>query len=138
MKFINNLMNQITPFFFYSIGGYLVIAGDLTVGALVAALGAYKDLTSPWRDLLAYYNQVQDSSIRYEAIVEQFAPRRLKREGERPQSLPRLEGPIEAVNVTWQDQDGIRALRNVNLRPTSSGPAIATLLPGCPGFIAIV
>ena len=74
MKFINNMMNQITPFFFYSVGGYLVITGDLTVGALVAALGAYKDLTSPWRDLLAYYNQVQDSSIRYEAIVEQFAP----------------------------------------------------------------
>jgi putative ABC transport system ATP-binding protein len=114
MKFINNTMNQITPFFFYSVGGYLVITGDLTVGALVAALSAYKDLTSPWRNLLTYYNQVQDSSIRYEAIVEQFAPRGLKSEGERPQGISRLDGSIEAVNVSWQDENGIRELQNVN------------------------
>jgi putative ABC transport system ATP-binding protein len=125
MKFVNNMINQVTPFFFYSVGGYLVITGDLTVGALVAALGAYKDLTSPWRDLLAYYNQVQDSSIRYEAIVEQFAPEGLKSESERPEHIPKLTGPIEAVNVSWQDQDGIRALHNVNFAiPAGSNVAI--------------
>jgi putative ABC transport system ATP-binding protein len=126
MKFLNNMINQITPFFFYSVGGYLVIAGDLTVGALVAALGAYKDLTSPWRDLLAFYNQVQDSSIRYEAIVEQFAPKGMKRvESERPQRIPRLEGPIEFTNVSWEDQDGVRALHNVSFTiPPGSSVAV--------------
>jgi putative ABC transport system ATP-binding protein len=125
MKFINNTMNQITPFFFYSVGGYLVITGDLTIGALVAALGAYKDLTSPWRSLLLFYNQVQDSSIRYEAIVEQFAPEGLKSESERPQNIVRLDGPIEAANVSWQDEDGIRALHNVSfIFPAGSSVAI--------------
>ncbi|MEM9784219.1 MAG: ABC transporter ATP-binding protein, partial [Pseudomonadota bacterium] len=49
MKFINNFITQLTPFFFFSIGGYLAITGDLTVGALVAALAAYKDLSAPWK-----------------------------------------------------------------------------------------
>ena len=54
MKFLNNFLNQLTPLFFYSVGGYLVIKGQITVGALVAALAAYKDLSSPWKELLAY------------------------------------------------------------------------------------
>jgi putative ABC transport system ATP-binding protein len=115
MKFLNNLINQITPFFFYSIGGYLVITGSLSVGALVAALGACKDLTSPWRDLLTFYNQVQDSSIRYEAIVEQFSPEGMKPvSSEYPDTIGNLSGSIEVANVSWQDQDGIRALQNVS------------------------
>ena len=55
IKFLNNFIAQITPFFFYSIGGYLVIKGDLTFGALVAILAAYKDLSAPWKELLTYY-----------------------------------------------------------------------------------
>ena len=74
MKFLNNFIGQLTPFFFYSIGGYLAITGDITVGALVAALAAYKDLSSPWKELLAYYNQSQDMALRWETITERFAP----------------------------------------------------------------
>ncbi|MEO0863845.1 MAG: hypothetical protein AAFY39_04500, partial [Pseudomonadota bacterium] len=32
MKFLNNFITQLTPFFFFSIGGYLVIRGDVTLG----------------------------------------------------------------------------------------------------------
>lgn len=32
MKFLNNTLNQLTPFMFYAIGGYLVLEGRLTVG----------------------------------------------------------------------------------------------------------
>ncbi len=74
MKFLNNFINQITPFLYFSIGGYLAIQGELTVGALVAALAAYKDLTNPWKELLAYVNQLQDMSSRYIAIVQRFSP----------------------------------------------------------------
>ena len=38
--------------------------GEITVGALVAALAAYKDLSNPWKELLAYYNQTQDMALR--------------------------------------------------------------------------
>ena len=45
IKFLNNFIAQVTPFFFFSIGGWLVIRGDITFGALVAVLAAYKDLS---------------------------------------------------------------------------------------------
>ena len=47
VKFLNNFLAQITPFFFYSVGGYLVIKGSLSLGALVAVLAAYKDILNP-------------------------------------------------------------------------------------------
>src|SRR5262249_53256371 len=34
IKFLNNTINQLGPFFFYSIGGYFVIKGQLDVGTL--------------------------------------------------------------------------------------------------------
>ena len=74
MKFLNNFITQLTPFFFYAVGGYLAIKGQITVGALVAALAAYKDLSSPWKELLTYYNQTQDMSVRWDIVVERFNP----------------------------------------------------------------
>jgi putative ABC transport system ATP-binding protein len=74
IKFLNNFINQLTPFFFYAIGGYLVIRGSIQLGALVAVLAAYKDLASPWKDLLDYYQNQADIRIKYEQVVEQFQP----------------------------------------------------------------
>src|SRR6266478_6322309 len=44
-KFLNNFIGQLTPFFFFSLGGYLVIRGNqdgggLSLGALVAIIAA--------------------------------------------------------------------------------------------------
>lgn len=74
MKFLNSFMAQLTPFFFYAIGGYLVIKGDMSFGALVAVLAAYKDLSSPWKELLTYYQVQADVRVKYEQVVEQFDP----------------------------------------------------------------
>ena len=74
VKFLNNFLNQMAPLLFYSIGGYLVIQGSLTVGALTAALAAHKDMSAPWKELLDYYQQTQDSKIKYEQVIEQFQP----------------------------------------------------------------
>ncbi len=68
MKGLNNFLSSLTPFFFYSIGGYLVIEGDLTLGALVAVLAAYKDFSAPLRELFRYYQSMEDVRIRYDEI----------------------------------------------------------------------
>lgn len=124
MKFVNNLISQMTPFFFFSIGGYLVIQGNLTIGALVAALAAYKDLSSPWKELLAYYNQTQDMSLRYETIIEQFDPPGLVDasliEG-RPDAYPHLDGPIIFENVTVREPDGGQVLNDLSLTIPAGG-----------------
>src|SRR5258708_8114726 len=70
VKFLNNFLGQLTPFFFLSIGGYLVIRDELSVGSLAAVLWAQKDLASPWKELLDFYQLFQDSKIKYEQIVE--------------------------------------------------------------------
>ncbi len=74
IKFLNNFFSQITPFFFYAIGGYLVIKGSLSIGALVAVLAAYKDIYGPWKELLRYYQLMEDARVRYGVLIEQFAP----------------------------------------------------------------
>ena len=74
IKFLNNFLAQLTPFFFYSIGGYLIIEGRLSFGAMVAVLAAYKDMSAPWKELLAYYQQQADSRIKYDQVVRQFDP----------------------------------------------------------------
>jgi len=39
-------------------------------------LAAYKDLSSPWKELLTYYNQTQDMSLRWDVVVERFCATR--------------------------------------------------------------
>ncbi|MFD3190739.1 ABC transporter transmembrane domain-containing protein [Sedimentitalea sp. HM32M-2] len=118
MKFLNNTITQMTPFAFYLVGGYLAIKGEITVGALVAAIAAYKDLSSPWKELLTYYNQVQDMSLRWEIVTERFAPRGMIDEklfeGE-PEEMPRLQGEIAIKDVTVRDSDGNTVLEDISL-----------------------
>ncbi len=95
IKFLNNFLAQLTPFFFYSIGGYLVIEGQLSIGALVAVLAAHKDMSAPWKELLAYYQQQADARIKYDQVVQQFDPPGMIEESlqvEEAEALPQI-GP---------------------------------------------
>lgn len=118
MKFLNNFINQLTPFFFYSVGGYLAIKGHITVGALVAALAAFKDMSSPWKELLAYYNTTQDVALRWEAVTERFAPSSLVADNlfeGTPEGVSSLKGEIEISDVTIRDEEGQTVLEDISL-----------------------
>ena len=109
VKFLNNFLGQITPFFFYSVGGYLVIKGSLSLGALVAVLAAYKDILAPWKELLTWYSTKEDMRIKYEQIVSQFEPPGIldvKLVEEPPASVPPLVGEIAATGVTYAEEGG--------------------------------
>ncbi len=108
IKFLNNFIAQITPFFFFSIGGYLVIHGNLSFGALVAVLAAYKDLSSPWKELLDYYQMQQDVSIKYELLVDMFDPPGVMPEEMQtaePSDRIDLTGEVLASNLDLRDED---------------------------------
>lgn len=130
MKFLNNFINQLTPFFFYSVGGYLAINGQITVGALVAALAAYKDLSSPWKELLAYYNQTQDMALRWEVVTERFAPKTLVEDDlfdGTPGAVSSLKGDIEISDVTVRDEEGHAVLEDISLSiPQGARVAVKT------------
>ncbi len=119
IKFLNNFISQLGPFFFYSIGGYLVLQGQMTIGALTAVVGAQKDITSPWRELLTYYQSLYDVKIKYEQVVNQFAPPGLKDELTQtadPDSIPPLTGELRASNVSLLGDGGEHLLDAVSFR----------------------
>nr|WP_300054990.1 ABC transporter transmembrane domain-containing protein [uncultured Roseobacter sp.] len=119
MKFLNNFITQLTPFFFFSVGGYLVIDGAVSLGALVAALAAYKDLSSPWKELLAFYNQAQDMSLRWETVTEKFSPSGAVDEHlihGTLDDIPRLDGAVVLQGVTVTDADGNPVLDDISAR----------------------
>ncbi len=119
IKFLNNSIAQLTPFLFYLIGGILVIRGDMSVGALVAALAAYKDLSPPWKELLAWYQGQADARLKYQILTEQFALSENKPEAESPVSPDWLSEvknlPIVANNISLKRADGVREISNVSL-----------------------
>jgi ABC-type multidrug transport system fused ATPase/permease subunit len=129
MKFINNFISQLTPFLFYSIGGILVLQGDVSLGALVAALAAYKDLSSPWKELLTYYNQTQDLGVRWQLLIDKFGFQGGLDTAlitDPPSKLGRLSGDIVAKGVWVRDDEGSPVLENLNVTlPGGSRIAIA-------------
>ncbi|MFC6761239.1 ABC transporter transmembrane domain-containing protein [Sulfitobacter porphyrae] len=131
MKFLNNFITQLTPFFFYAVGGYLAIQGQITVGALVAALAAYKDLSSPWKELLTYYNQTQDMSVRWDVVIERFNPPRMIDEAlfeGSPEEIPHLRGDIAFDRVTVRDEDGTNILQDLSFT-IPAGSCVAIEVP---------
>jgi ABC-type multidrug transport system fused ATPase/permease subunit len=128
IKFLNNFLDKLTPFFFFSIGGFLVIHGDLTLGALIAVLAAYKDLAAPWKEMLVWYQQKEDVKIKYDQVIEQFSPEGLDLPtpafGDDGSAAARLDG-VTAANVTLVDEDGVRRLDGASLSlPVASHVAI--------------
>ncbi|UEM21310.1 hypothetical protein JL100_000530 [Skermanella mucosa] len=98
IKGLNNFINHLTPFFFYTIGGYLVIEGRLTLGAMVAVLAAHKDMAAPLRELLGYYQAMDDVRARYEEIRRFLSD---QADADRVQVFcdKEIEAPASAENV---------------------------------------
>jgi len=117
IKFLNNFLSQVTPFIFYSIGGYLVIVGRLDIGALVAVIAAYKDLPSPVKELIDWDQQRLDVSIKYNQVIEQFTvedlmPPAVQDMVEAP-AVPR-DGTLRAANLSLVDESGAKAVEGVS------------------------
>ena len=109
IKFLNNSINQLGPFCFYAIGGWLVINGDLEFGALFAAIAAHKDLAAPWKDLLNFYQRQADAKIKYEQVIEQFQPAGMMEEDRQlgePEDINALKGDISASGLSLGDDTG--------------------------------
>lgn len=128
IKFINNTVNHLGPFCFYSIGGYLVIRGRLEIGTLLAAIAAFKDLAAPWRELLSYYQQREDARIKFQQVIEQFEPpgmiERAKQLDE-PEEIPPLKGDIVGSNVRVEDDGGTVLLNGTSFEfPSAAHVAV--------------
>jgi ABC-type multidrug transport system fused ATPase/permease subunit len=127
VKFLNNFLAQVTPFLFYSIGGYFALQGRLDIGQLVAVIGAYKDLPGPLKELIDWDQARQDVQVKYAQVVEQFSVEPLidgKVQAVSTAPAPPLAGPLAAVNLTVADDGGSKVVEHVSLQ-VRPGEAVA-------------
>ncbi|MDH3579340.1 MAG: ABC transporter transmembrane domain-containing protein, partial [Hyphomicrobiales bacterium] len=124
MKALNVFLLKLTPLLFYSVGGLLILNGRLSVGALVAALAAYSNLTTPWKELLKYYQRKGDAGIKYEQLVANFELSTLLNEKHLmvdESEQERLNGSLAFANVTIVDDDNSKSLDGVSFEIASGG-----------------
>ncbi|MGF3024148.1 multidrug ABC transporter ATPase [Methylobacterium aquaticum] len=72
LKSLYSFTSNLTPFFFFSIGGYLVVQGRISLGALVAALAAYKEIAPALRELFDFIQSWSDANARFEEVTKAF------------------------------------------------------------------
>ena len=107
VKYLNNLLAQITPFLFYAIGGVFALKGELDIGQLVAVLAAYRDLPPPLKELIDWDQQRLDVEVKYETVAAHFAPRRLRpADPEADGTPPPLGSPLRLEGLSLRDPQG--------------------------------
>ncbi len=115
IKVTNNLFQNIGPFLLFLVGGYLVIQGKFSLGALVAFLSAYERVAEPWREMMDFYQLYQDANVRYSQIMGYFdlePEHPLQPTGRKPH---KFEGAIELRDVSYTVPGNIKLLDNINL-----------------------
>ena len=127
VKFLNNLLAQITPFFFYAVGGFFALQGRLDIGQLVAVIAAYRDLPPPIKELIDWDQQRNDVTIKYEQVIAQF----------NTDDTVELD---EAAGVTRLPDSGAIRLDGVQMLDNRGQPLLTPLsvrIPR-PGVIAVI
>jgi putative ABC transport system ATP-binding protein len=136
VKYLNNLLAQITPFFFFSIGGYLALTGSLDIGQLVAVIAAYRDLPPPIKELIDWDQRRADVGIKYEQVISQFSGQPLISDSPPKPVVIGPTVPLVISDLTVNDQRGSPLVSGLSLTinrpshvafvgPSSSGRDIA-------------
>jgi putative ABC transport system ATP-binding protein len=108
VKFLNNLLAQMTPFFFYAVGGYFALQGRLDIGQLVAVIAAYRELPPPLKELIDWDQQRLDVQVKYDQVVAYFAAEKLLpgHEMDEAGADEPLAGALTVTNLKVLDQHG--------------------------------
>ncbi|AMJ61735.1 cyclic nucleotide-binding domain-containing protein [Bosea sp. PAMC 26642] len=119
VKALNNLLAQVTPFLFYTVGGLAALSGQLGIGQLVAVIAAYRDLPPPVKELIDWDQQRLDSEAKFQQIIELFElpddPSRADPPDVHTQGDLPAAGTISAQRLTVANATGDRLLDQVSL-----------------------
>ncbi len=114
VKLLNSLFSGVGPFLLFLIGGMLAIRGQFTLGALVAFLSAYEKIYDPWRELMDYYQDLQDARVRYRRIMEYFDDEPEPEALPGPDKAPPLSGGLSVENLHYTAEGGAVLLSDVS------------------------
>jgi ABC-type bacteriocin/lantibiotic exporter with double-glycine peptidase domain len=114
IKTVNNYFVGLGPFVVFIFGGYLVMHGELALGAMVAFLSAQEKLFDPWKELIDFYQIYQDASVRYRRTMSYFdsVPEFSLDFVKAPDQ--QLTGCIDVSNLVYDTIDGHRLLNGVS------------------------
>ena len=118
--------------FIVGFGGYEVVNGQMTAGALVAFLTYAVNLANPVKRLARVYGNLQRAMAavdRVFAVIDLPEPISDKEDAK---SLPKIQGHVEVKNVTFGYKEGVNALEDVSL-DVKPGQMIAFVGPSGAG-----
>jgi putative ABC transport system ATP-binding protein len=130
VKFLNNLLAQLTPFFFYTVGGWLALHDALDVGQLVAVIAAYRDLPPPVKELIDWDQQRNDVTVKYEQIIQQFD---VDEPDAKEELTPVADGVSDRIDVdglSIADQHGTPLVENITFAIDRPGHVALAGPPG--------
>jgi putative ABC transport system ATP-binding protein len=131
VKFLNNLLAQITPFFFYAVGGFFALQGRLDIGQLVAVVAAYRDLPPPIKELIDWDQQRNDVTIKYDQVISQFnSDETLVLEEENGVTTLPAKGEVRLESVQMLDNRGQPLLTPLSFCLMRPGVAAVVGPPG--------
>ncbi|SDP42496.1 lipid A export permease/ATP-binding protein MsbA [Selenomonas ruminantium] len=118
--------------FIVGFGGYEVVNGDMTAGALVAFLTYAVNLANPVKRLARVYGSLQKAMAAVDRVFAVIDLPETISDKEGAQPLPKIEGHVEVKDVTFGYKKGINALENVSLE-VKPGQMIAFVGPSGAG-----
>lgn len=114
IKTANNYFVGLGPFVVFIYGGYLIMHGQLELGAMVAFLSAQEKLYDPWKELIEFYQSWQDASISYNRTMSSFDIKPEFPTEAVPSSVPSLIGSLEVQDLVYDTPEGLRLLNGVS------------------------
>ena len=118
--------------FIVGFGGYEVVNGDMTAGALVAFLTYAVNLANPVKRLARVYGSLQRAMAAVDRVFAVIDLPETIRDKEGAKPLPKIEGHVEIKDVTFGYKEGLNALEDVNLE-VKPGQMIAFVGPSGAG-----
>lgn len=113
IKTANNYFVGLGPFVVFIYGGYLIMHGQLELGAMVAFLSAQEKLYDPWKELIEFYQTYQDASVSYNRTMSCFDARPEFPPDAADGQLPRLTGRLDVQDLVYETPEGLRLLAGV-------------------------
>jgi len=69
-KALMNLLSALAPLSVLLVGGLMVIEGETTIGVVVAFISGFERLSTPLRELIAYYRVAAQANVQHKMIAQ--------------------------------------------------------------------
>ncbi|WP_374379814.1 ABC transporter ATP-binding protein [Dongia sp.] len=70
LTFFGNFLDALAPLIVLSVGGWLVIRGEVEVSTLVVFITGFQKVADPWDQLLTFYRTASNAGVKYHLIAD--------------------------------------------------------------------